>query len=45
MMIKRKKFKKKNDLLTNNALHYLDKDFGFGGNALDESAEIKVKKN
>ena len=29
---------------TNNALHYLDKDFGFGGNALDESAEIKVKK-
>lgn len=29
---------------TNNALHYLDKDFGFGGNALDESAETKVKK-
>ena len=44
MMIK-KKFKKKNDLPTNNALHYLDKDFAFGGNALDESAEIKVKKN
>ena len=44
MMIK-KKFKKKNDLPANNALHYLDKDFAFGGNALDESAEIKVKKN
>ena len=28
----------------NNALYYLDKDFGFGGNALDESAEMKVKK-
>ena len=41
---KKKKIKKKNDLLTNSALHYLDKDFGFGGNALDESAEIKVKK-
>ena len=42
---KNKKKNLKNDLPTNNALHYLDKDFGFGGNALDESAEMKVKKN
>ena len=45
MMIEIKIKIKKNDLPTNNALHYLDKDFGFGGNVLDESAEMKVKKN
>jgi len=32
------------DLPTNNAFYYLDKDFGFGGNALVESAESSHKK-